>query len=133
MPNNSGVLNNLAYVLAENNERLAEALEYAERAYQTMPNNPGILDTYSYVLYKNGKVDEAAQFIQASLQQYEQSDISAPADVYWHLGMIKEKLGERAEALAAYKQALEVGADKLSKANAEQITSAIERLKPQDE
>jgi len=127
-PNNTTVLNNLAYLLAENNQKLPQALEYAEQAHNLMPNNAGILDTYAYVLYKNGRYSEAAESLQAALQQYEQQSISAPAGVYEHLGMIKEKLGARDEALAAYKQALKVGANTLSQTAKEQIGSAIERL-----
>ena len=133
MPNNMGVLNNLAYMLAEENVRLAKALEYARRAYEARPNNPGFLDTYSYVLYKNGRFAEAAEFLQSALQQYELNKISAPAEVYEHLGMIKEKLQSGTEALAAYKQALEVGAEGLSEAAKKRITSAIERLSQQGE
>lgn len=128
IPNNTGILNNLAYMLAKNNERLDEALRYAERAYELSPNNPGFLDTYAYVLYKNGKFPEAAEFLHSSLQQYEQDKISAPAEVYEHLGQICEGLGSGDEALAAYKQALEIGADKLSEPTRKRITSAIERL-----
>ncbi len=130
MPNNAEVLNNLAYMLAEGNIRLAEALAFAERAYEARPNNPGFLDTYAYVLYKNGKFPEAAEFLQASLQQFEQNRISAPADVYEHLGMIKEKLGEVAQALAAYKQSLEIMSTdgSGSKTAGERIKKAIERL-----
>ncbi|MDD5064187.1 MAG: hypothetical protein PHQ35_05440 [Phycisphaerae bacterium] len=128
MPNNSDVLNNLAYMLAEENARLAEALEYAKRACEARPNTPGFLDTYSYLLYKNGKLSEAAEFLQAALQQYEQNKISAPADVYEHLGMIKEGLGSVDEALAAYKQALETGAGQLSEVTSGRIKAAIERL-----
>jgi len=47
--------------------------------------------------------------------------------------MVKEKLGSGDEALAAYKQALEVGADVLSEAASERIASAIERVSLQDE
>ena len=128
MPNNTRVSNNLAYMLAENDERLGQALKYAKRAYQAMPNEPGVLDTYAYVLYKNGKYSEAAEFLQAALQQFERNEISAPADVYKHLGMIKEEVGDRAQALLAYKQALEIGADELSEKVKEQIKKAIERL-----
>jgi len=131
MPNNVfiiGVLNNLAYMLAENNERLAEALEYAERVYKARPNNPGFLDTYAYVLHKNGRYLKAAEFLQAALQQYERNEIPVPPEVYEHLGMTKEKLGAGDEALAAYKKALEIGADKLSKVTKERIKTAIERL-----
>ena len=127
MPNNPEVLNNLAYMLAEENVRLAEALEYSKRAYEARPNSPSFLDTYSYILYKNGRLSEAAEFLQSALQQYEQSRISAPPEVYEHLGMIKEGLGSVDEALAAYKQALEIR-EGLTEAAGGRIKSAIERL-----
>jgi tetratricopeptide (TPR) repeat protein len=128
MPNNTVVLNNLAYMLAENNEKLPEALEYAKRAYQAMPNNPGFLDTYAYVLFKNQKYNDADEFLQASLQQYMQNNISVPTDVYKHLGMVKEKLGAEPEALVYYKQALETGVDTLSESAKASIKQAIERV-----
>ena len=128
MPNNAVILNNLAYMLAEDNTQLAKALEYSQRAYSTQPNNPGFLDTYSYVLYKNGQFEKAAQFVQTSLQQYEQKDLSAPSDVYEHLGMINEKLGLTTEAIAAYEQAIKTGANSLSDVVKDRIKSAIERL-----
>jgi tetratricopeptide (TPR) repeat protein len=133
MPNNMGILNNLAYMLAEEDVRLAEALEYARRAYEMRPNDPGFLDTYSYVLYKNGRFAEAAEFMQSALQLYELNKVSAPAEVYEHLGMIKEELGSGTEALSAYKQALEVGADELSEAAKRRILSAVERLSQAEE
>jgi tetratricopeptide (TPR) repeat protein len=97
MPNNMIVLNNLAYMLAENNERLAEALTFAERALDARPNNPSFLDTYAYVLHKNGRNSEAAEFLQAALQQYEQNNIPVPAEVYEHLDLIKEELGNSSQ------------------------------------
>jgi tetratricopeptide (TPR) repeat protein len=128
MPNNPDILNNLAYMLAEENVRLAEALEYSKRACEARPNDPGVLDTYSYLLYKNGRLSEAVEFLQSALQQYEQNRISAPSEVYEHLGMIKEGLGSVDEALAAYKQALEIGAEGLSEVTSGRIKAAIERL-----
>jgi tetratricopeptide (TPR) repeat protein len=130
MPNNTSILNNLAYLLAENNERLPEALLYAKRALGTQPNNPGFLDTYAYVLHKQGENSQAAEFLAAALQQYQQNDILVPAEVYEHKGMIKEKLGAKDEALAAYRQALEIGADRLSQKAEQRINKAIERLSP---
>jgi len=133
MPNNTGVttvLNNLAYLLAENNERLPKALEYAERALDDKPNNPVILDTYAYVLLKNGKLSQAAEYVAAALQHYGKDKASIPADIYEHKGMIKEKLGAKSEALAAYKQALEVGGDRLSQKAKQRIEDAIRRISP---
>jgi tetratricopeptide (TPR) repeat protein len=129
MPNNLDVLNNLAYMLAEENTELAKALEYSKQAHEARPNDPGFLDTYSYILYKNGRLPEAAEFLQSALQLYEQSRVSAPPDVYEHLGMIKEGLGSVDEAIAAYKQALEIGKG-LPEAVKERIEAAIKRLSP---
>jgi predicted Zn-dependent protease len=128
MPNNTNVLNNLAYMLAENNEKLPEALQYAKRAYDAKPNDPSYMDTYAYALYKNGKVSEAAELLLSALQQYEQNDAPIPPEVYEHLGVVKEKLGAKTGALDAYKRALEVGADKLSQKRRAQINEAVKRL-----
>ena len=128
MPNNTSILNNLAYMLANNNERLTEALQYAERSLQAKPNSPDFLDTYAYVLHKNGRNSEAAESLQAALQQYGIQQVRIPAEVYEHLGLVNEKLGAQAKAIAAYKQALQAGEDNLPKAIEQRITLAIERL-----
>jgi len=133
MPSNTGVttvLNNLAYLLAENNERLPDALKYAKRALDAKPNSPIVLDTYAYVLLKNGKKQQAAEFLAAALQHYEQDKILVPAEVYEHKGMIKEALEAKNEALAAYKKALEAGADRLSQKARQRIEDAIGRVSP---
>jgi len=82
------------------------------------------------VLLKNGKKEQAAEFLAAALQHYEQDKIVVPAEVYEHKGMIKEQLGAKSEALAAYKQALEAGADRLSQKARQRIEDAIERVSP---
>ncbi|MHC4205596.1 MAG: tetratricopeptide repeat protein [Planctomycetota bacterium] len=133
MPSNTGVttvLNNLAYLLAENNERLPEALKYAERALNARPNSPIVLDTYAYVLLKNGKKQKAAEFLAAALQHFEQDKIAVPAEVYEHKGMIQEELGAKSEALSAYKQALEAGGEKLSQKVRQRIENAVGRVSP---
>ena len=131
MPKNINVLNNFAYLLAEYSQRYPEALKYAGQALDAKPNDPGIMDTYAYALHKNDKNQEAAEYIEAALQQYnEQNIITVPPEVYEHKGMIQEKLGAKDEALAAYRTALENGADKFSNRVRQRITRAIERLSP---
>ena len=133
MPTNTDVatvLNNLAYVLAENNERLAEALEYVKRGLSAKPNNPVLLDTYAYVLLKNGQVAEAAESLAAAMQYFEQDGIAVPAEVFEHNGMIKEKQGAKAEALAAYRQALKAGQNRLSEKAMRRIEEAVLRVSP---
>jgi tetratricopeptide (TPR) repeat protein len=128
MPNNMVVFNNLAYVLSLSDERLDDAMDYAGRALGAMPDNPSFLDTYGYVLYKNGKYKEADEYLQAALQQYMQSRISAPSDVHEHLGMVREALGQKAEALKAYEEALSVGRDTLAEAVRKRIEESIQRV-----
>jgi len=133
MPSNTGVttvLNNLAYLLAENNERLPDALNYAKRALDARPNSPILLDTYAYVLLKDGKKQQAAEFLAAALQHFEQDKIAIPPEVYEHKGMIKEELEAKSEALSAYKQALEAGGEKLSQKVRQRIETAIRRVSP---
>jgi tetratricopeptide (TPR) repeat protein len=132
MPKNEVVLNNLAYVLAKRDQRLAQALEYAKQALEKRPNNPGFLDTYAYVMHKNGRSSDAYEFMQAALQQYELNRIRVPAEVYENLGMIRETLGDYSLAAAAYRKALQAGQAELSQLAAERINSAIERLSKKD-
>jgi tetratricopeptide (TPR) repeat protein len=131
MPKNINVLNNFAYTLAEYNQRLPEALQYAQQALDAKPDDPGIMDTYAYVLYKNGKNQEAAEYVEAALQQYSDQNITlVPPEVYEHKGMIEENLGDKGEALAAYQMALETGADRLTPGARQRINKAIERVSP---
>lgn len=127
MPTNTSVLNNLAYMLAQNDQRLADAQQYAEKALAGDPDNAIYLDTYAYILCKNGRHAEAAQAIAGAIQQYEMAG-TASGDVYEHLGMIKEALGEKENALTAYRRALDVGRKTLSDVAKDRIRLAVQRL-----
>jgi tetratricopeptide (TPR) repeat protein len=127
-PTNIEVMNNIAYILADNDISLSKALDYAQKAYQGAPNNASILDTYAFVLFKNGKIQEADEFINRSIQQYEQSKLNAPIEVYEHMASIKEKLGQNDKALEAYKHALEFAGKDAAQDVKARITASIERL-----
>ena len=128
MPNNTSILNNVAYILADSNQDLDKALEYARRAHEMQPDDPEYLDTYAIVLYKKGKYSEAVQFERAAIQQYDARQASPPAEVYEHLAQAHEQLGELSQARAAYQQALEAGGENIPKPVKERINAAIERL-----
>lgn len=128
MPNNTGVLNNLAYVLALNDIRLTDALTLAQKALELSPNNPTMMDTYGFVLYKNRDYDRALEYLSAARQQFEQSEEGVPAEIYEHIGMVKEKQGLKHEAKKAYQQALDADAGKLPAAVAERLKDNIGRL-----
>jgi tetratricopeptide (TPR) repeat protein len=126
MPTNHSVLNNLAYLLAQNDERLDEAQRYAERALNANPDQAAYLDTYALILHKKGNDAAAVRFITAAVQQYEVAQ-AASATAYEHLGMIKEGLGDKAGALAAYRHARGL-ADEERSDTARRLDAAIERL-----
>jgi tetratricopeptide (TPR) repeat protein len=128
MPNNASILNNIAYILADNNQDLDKALEYAKQAHDMQPDNPEYLDTYAMVLCKKGKYSEAVQFERAAIQQYDIGQASPPVEVYEHLAQAHEQLGEVSQARAAYQQALDIGGEKTPKQVKERINAAIERL-----
>ena len=124
-----GAMNNLAYLLASSTDNFNEAAAYAQKAYEAQPTNPNILDTYAYTLLKKGDYAKAAEYVAISLQMFEQSAVAAPAEVYEHLGMIKSKLNKKAEAVTAYKQALELGDQSFGDADKDRIRKEIEMLK----
>ena len=127
-PTNISVLNNLAYMLAETDTDVGKALEYIEKAYNAKSNSPEVLDTYGYVLMKSGKAQLADEFLQRALQQYEQNQINAPIEVYEHVGKIKEKLGQDAEALKAYELAMELAGENAPQEVKNRISAEIEKV-----
>jgi len=129
-PTNSNVLNNLAYLLAGNQNRLPEALAYAQKAWAAAPNNPMILDTYGYVLLKDGQYQRAVELLSAARQQYEQRQSRVPPQVFEHLGQAWEALGEKEKARQAFEQALTSVPRALTTRAETRIRSAIGRLSP---
>jgi tetratricopeptide (TPR) repeat protein len=67
-PNSFAALNNLAYLLATNLNRPAEALPYAARAAESAPNDPQVLDTLGWVQFLAGHHDEAEATLRRSVR-----------------------------------------------------------------
>ena len=111
-PNQPIALNNLAWVAASRHDHLDEALSWAERAISLAPKDASFLDTLGWVYYARGQLQEAkTQFGRAfSLQ-------SNPETAY-HLGLVDSKLGDRAGAETAFRDALRMNANYQSAATA---------------
>jgi len=58
--NNFVVLNNLAYLLMEEN-RLSDAYGFAKRAFDLKPNHAATVDTYAQILIRQNKPEEALE------------------------------------------------------------------------
>jgi putative PEP-CTERM system TPR-repeat lipoprotein len=59
-PDNIRALNNLAYILIEQ-DNYQKALEYAKRAAELSPEYPAVLDTFGTTLFKTGQYNEAVK------------------------------------------------------------------------
>ncbi len=118
-PDNVMILNNYAYYLSEEEEKLDKALEMAERVMELTSGNPTYLDTYGWVLYKLGRYEEAKKVIQQAISL----DSSASAELLVHYGDILFALNDGFMATVYWRKALEAGYD------AEKIA---ERLKKQE-
>jgi tetratricopeptide (TPR) repeat protein len=107
-PHNGTAMNNLAYLLAENNIQLDKAVEYSRRAFQISPADPVVLDTYAYALCRTGQFGQAEQYLRRAIQLSERNN-TLTWDVYKHLGMALQGQKKNKEARTAFEKALELG------------------------
>jgi tetratricopeptide (TPR) repeat protein len=100
-PDNPEVINNLAYLYAETDQKLDLALELANGLLDRYANNGVIQDTAGWVLYRRGQYADALAHLQLARQL-------APANsgIAFHLGKVLLALGRRAEASDAFRLAL---------------------------
>ena len=88
--------NNLAYLLAEKDKDLNEALDFARLAKEKLPNDPGVMDTLGWVYYKKGLYDSAIAELNDCVEKMKDN-----ATVHYHLGMayLKADQGSKAKAV----------------------------------
>jgi tetratricopeptide (TPR) repeat protein len=127
-PKRAMILNNLAFLLADNNQQLDKAVEYARRALKDAPSDPVRMDTLAYTLSKSNQFEEAEKMARMSIQYHELAGNSVPWDGYYHLGMAQEGLKKKAEAKAAYQKALDTGGDAIPAPDKEQLATAVKRV-----
>jgi tetratricopeptide (TPR) repeat protein len=60
-PDSPNALNLAGYILADRNERLADAERYLRRARALSPGDPAILDSWGWLLFRQGKYREAVR------------------------------------------------------------------------
>ncbi|PKD43319.1 tetratricopeptide repeat protein [Rhodohalobacter barkolensis] len=102
-PNNHNALNNYAYFLSVRGERLADALEMAEKAISIEPENAAYLDTIGWIHFNLGNYDEAKTYIERAIDTGD-----AGAEVYEHLGDVFRELGDMEQAKSWWAKALEM-------------------------
>lgn len=126
-PDNPSLLNNLAYLLAEDDQQIEAALDYARKAHLGSPSNAVYLDTYAYVQCKAGELKDAERNLLRAKQMYEVGSNPVPWDLYKHLALTYELQGKNAEALETYRKALDAAAD-ASEKERQSLESSINKL-----
>jgi tetratricopeptide (TPR) repeat protein len=96
--------NNLAYILAEGDRDLNEALKYAQTAKAALPEDASVADTLGWVYYKKGLYDSAIAEFKASLAKAPENPT-----IMYHLGLAYYKKGEADKARAELERALKLG------------------------
>jgi tetratricopeptide (TPR) repeat protein len=98
--------NNLAYLLADNEDKLDEALKYARIAKEKMPGEPSVMDTLGWIYYKKGLYDSAIQEFSDSLEKLPEN-----ATVQYHMGAALFKIGQKVSARTHLEKALALDAN----------------------
>ena len=101
MPNNTVVLNNLAWLYHKNDDQ--RAVKLAERAYELSPDNAAIADTYGWIMLKAGNHRESVPVLEKAHELQPDSEEIARhlAEAYRIVGMtsaaqrILEKFGDQ--------------------------------------
>jgi rhomboid protease GluP len=98
--------NGFAWVLADKlHSRLDEAEKHAQTATRLFPGNAAIIDTLAWIYYHQQRYPQALEEQTKAVRLAEAAG-EADAELYFHLGAIYEKLGQREDAVKQYKRAL---------------------------
>jgi tetratricopeptide (TPR) repeat protein len=119
-PNNGVVLNNLAFLLAENNGDLDDALTKAVRAKQLLPALFEVSDTIGWIYLKKNLSDNAIDILRDLVAKQPNH-----STYRYHLGMALSQKGDKTKALEQLKEALKYNPSKEEK---QQIQDLINRL-----
>jgi tetratricopeptide (TPR) repeat protein len=106
-PDNLVVINNLAWLLCENQGKPQEALELAQRGLNISPNYIDLIDTRGVVYYQLGEFNKAVEDFTTCIRLY---PIRTPAAIVSRLHLAKAfaKLGQKDKAVEHLYQVLDM-------------------------
>jgi tetratricopeptide (TPR) repeat protein len=100
-PQNAGVLNYLGYMLADQGQKLPEALKLIRHAVDLEPQNGAYLDSLGWVYFKSGQYAEAEENLRKANER-----INTDPTVHDHLGEVYEKTGKLKQAVAQWERSM---------------------------
>ncbi len=104
-PENAAALNALGYTLVVHTERLDEALELIQKAYDLKPDDPAIMDSMGWVHFQLGNLETALEYLRKAHALFPDPEVAA------HLGEALWAAGEQAEAKTIWRAALQSAPD----------------------
>jgi tetratricopeptide (TPR) repeat protein len=117
-PENAAALNALGYTLADQTDRLDEAEDLIQRAYDLSPDDAAITDSMGWVAFKKGRLEEAEAYLRQAFALDSNPEIAA------HLGEVLWEMGRKDEARAIWDDAISTGAENAV------LDATMERLLP---
>ncbi len=96
--------NNLAYMYAEEETNLDNALQMAQTAKMASPDDGDVNDTLGWVFYKKGMPDQAISALQHAVEVKPSNPL-----YHYHLGLAYIKAGQAPQARMALERAVSLG------------------------
>lgn len=110
---NALCLNNYAYFLSLDGTNLAKAEQMSKQTIDIKPDDPTFLDTYAWILFLQRNYSMARTYIEEALRFTNETPENV--SIFDHAGDIAFRCGNRTQALAYWKKALELSTDKTSR------------------
>ena len=115
------LLNNLAFLLANQNTELERALELVTRALDTDPASASFLDTKGWVFFRMGRIPEARAYLEQAYRQMPES-----GEIQYHMGELELQAGKWELAREYWERAL------ILEPGMEHIRLRLQELEEQD-
>jgi tetratricopeptide (TPR) repeat protein len=100
-PHNPAVLNYLGYMLADQGQKLPEALKMIRQAVDLEPQNYAYLDSLGWAYFKSGQYQEAEANLRKAIER-----MNSDPTVHDHLGELYEKTGKLKMAVAQWERSM---------------------------
>ena len=105
VPDHAHAYNALGYALLERRERLAEAMQLVEKAYQLEPDSAAIMDSVGWGYYLTGNQAKSLEFLRRAYAAFPDPEVAA------HLGEVLWQQGARDEAKTLWQDKLKTYPD----------------------
>ena len=126
-PEDTGAMNDLGYLLADENLHLQRALRMTKFAVKNEPENNAYLDSLGWALYRLERYEEAAEYLQRA------TDVQEPDGIILeHLGDVHDKMEQPSKAKSAWERALKAFRKDDDKEHVAIVEGKIAALKQQD-